>query len=681
LSRRISRACFVALVLITGTGSPTVAQQKSAADFYLPTLAKKFPPGRVSTCAAQCGNLQNDLNKLWKKLHVHDFGTASDLRPWAAAMEANNPAAAKAAHDKMAKKWGEDNTKTEENGLQSILTDIALAADRLAACEKKCAQAAQKPGGGTDTGGGTGTGGETVTPKITLPTIPDCWTEDEKMAFLNKWSNVLKEQQQEAKKYKDLVSFYDEKIKEGKTLTASEVRDQKDAATKQKQYQENVDALNAILEKADAKPAKKKKEDCNPKDNIYKSSKFIFPGHGYYSKPGGNTYNVTFSGDSTQQCTFADGAGLPAPVEFADAKGNPLETYFDPKTGESSDFGPDETPPPGWKKVIPTTDPKPEPGMWNLGNQPELWVDPQTGQTKWVEVGSDYKPVDPPQSWVELVPRSEPSKQTAETPPTRTTETPPQTPTTETPRTPTTETPRTPTTETPPTRTTDGPPTQTMDVPPTTPPTDGTTTFYIKANQQVVEGGPTGQPLVSQTVKLLAALPPLLGTGVSKTAGDRDFDKPTAQCTTGADGLCEVLLSADELPVYGLPVIDTAARRPNYRIEFNALKSSGGVAEITGRKPAAGRAPAGGNVASDIFNIGNRIFQRFGFNTPYESREDVEASYRSTFGDRYQVDTCEKTKPGPPLGMEPISFDQPSHELSQAVIKFDRTVRSGRNDR
>src|SRR5262249_51832309 len=154
---------------------------------------------------------------------------------------------------------------------------------------------------------------------------------------------------------------------------------------------------------------------------------------------------------------------------------------------------------------------------------------------------------------------------TSETPPTRTTETPPQTPTTETPRTPTT--------ETPPTRTTDGPPTQRMDVPPTTPPTDGTTTFFIKANQQVLQGGPTGEPLVSQTVKLMAALPPLPGAGVSKTAEDRHFDKPTAQCTTGADGLCKVLLSTDELAVYGLPVIDTAARRPNYRIEFNALKS------------------------------------------------------------------------------------------------------------
>jgi hypothetical protein len=408
-----------------------------------------------------------------------------------------------------------------------------------------------------------------------------------------------------------------------------------------------------------------------------KSIKFIFRSFGYYSRPGGNTYNVTFSGDSTQQCTFADGAGVPAPIEFADANGNPLETYFDPKTGESSDFSPDETPPPGWKKVIPTTDSKPKPGIWNLGNQPELWVDPQTGQTKWVEVGSDYKPVDPPQGWVELVPRSEPSKPTAETPPERsvtTTETPPRTTTPETPRTPTTtETPHTP----------DAPPARTTDAPPTTPTSDDIpSTVFVKANEEVLQGTPTGQPLASQTVKLLAERPALPSSREIKTAQDTGFDKPPAQCTTGADGRCKFEVPADERPVYGLPVADTAARRPNYRVEFNALKSSGGVAEITGRKPAAESAPADGNLASDIFNIGNRIFQRFGFNTPYESREDVEASYRSAFGDKYQVDTCETKKlPGLPLGIEPSSFNEPNHELSQATIKLGRTARYGRASR
>jgi hypothetical protein len=446
-----------------------------------------------------------------------------------------------------------------------------------------------------------------------------------------------------------------------------------------------INKIKDLLNKVNSLPP------CTKPGGVKGASKFIFRSFGYYSKPGGNTYNVTFSGDSTQQCTFADGTGVPAPIEFADANGNPTETYFDPKTGESSDFGPDETPPPGWIKVIPTTDPKPKPGMWNLGHQPELWVDPNTGQTKWVEVGSDYKPVDPPQGWIELVPR----KQPPETPPERpvaTTETPPrtptpktpETPTTETPRTPTTETPpRTPTTDTPPPRTPETPPTQTTDAPKTPTSDDIPSTVFVKANEEVVRGEPTGQPLASQMVKLLAERPALPSSRETKTAQDTGFDKPPAQCTTGADGRCKFEVPADERPVYGLPVTDTAARRPNYRVEFNALKSSGGVAEITGRKPGEERTPTdGGNIASDIFNIGNRIFQRFGFNTPYESREDVEASYRSAFGDRYQVDTCETKKlPALPLDIEPSSFNGPNHELSQATIKLDRSARSGGTNR
>jgi hypothetical protein len=341
--------------------------------------------------------------------------------------------------------------------------------------------------------------------------------------------------------------------------------------------------------------------------DIKKSSKFMFPGFGYYSRPGGNTYTVTFTGDSMKQCTYDGAPGVPAPITFADDDGNPTETSFDPKTGE-------------------------------------------------------------------LVPPSEPSKQTPETP-TRTSEArPPHVPADTPSKTPVTETPRTPDTPQP---------TQTTDVPPTVPTTDDIpSTVFVKANEEVVQGGPTGQPLASQLVKLLAPRPALPGSGVSKTAQDTGFDKPPAQCTTGIDGRCKFEVPADERPVYGLPVMDTAVRRPNYRVEFNALKSSGGVAEITGRKPAAERAPAGGNLASDIFNIGNRIFQRFGFNTPYESREDVEASYRSAFGDRYQVDTCETKKlPGLPLGIEPSSFNDPSHELSQATIKLDRATRFGGSSR
>jgi hypothetical protein len=362
--------------------------------------------------------------------------------------------------------------------------------------------------------------------------LPDCSDNKEK---------TKKEIEQMLADVKDAIGWIQQASKVGK------FKEKADAAViaSQKIQKKIEDFLKTIDQ---LKPCKD--------EGIRKSSKFIFRSFGYYSKSGGNTYNVTFTGDSTQQCTFADGTGVPAPIEFADANGNPTETYFDPKTGESSDFGSDETPPPGWIKVIPTTDPKPKPGMWNLGHQPELWVDPNTGQTKWVEVGSDYKPVDPPQGWVELVPRKQPPETPSERP-VATTETPPRTPTSETPKTPTTETPRTPdapprtpTTDAPPPRTPETPPTQTTDVPPKTPTSDDIpSTVFVKANEEVVRGEPTGQPLASQMVKLLAERPALPSSRESKMAQDTGFDKPPAQCTTGADGRCKFEVPADERPV------------------------------------------------------------------------------------------------------------------------------------
>jgi hypothetical protein len=363
---------------------------------------------------------------------------------------------------------------------------------------------------------------------------------------------------------------------------------------------------------------------------------------------GPRTYETvaTVATDSTRQCTFADGSGVRSPVALADEDGNPIPSDSIPVAALPPPTA--ETPPSG---RTPDTPPRTS----------TVETPPRTTDT-------------PPRT-----PTTETPPSTAETPPPgRTPDMPPQTPTTETP-------PRTPTTDTPPPRTPETPPTQTTDVPPKTPTSDDIpSTVFVKANEEVVRGEPTGQPLASQMVKLLAERPALPSTRESKTAQDTGFDKPPAQCTTGADGRCKFEVPADERPVYGLPVTDTAARRPNYRVEFNALKSSGGVAEITGRKPGGTeRAPTdGGNIASEIFNIGNRIFQRFGFNTPYESREDVEASYRSAFGDKYQVDTCETKKlPALPLDIEPSSFNEPSHELSQATIKLDRAARSGRTSR
>jgi hypothetical protein len=362
--------------------------------------------------------------------------------------------------------------------------------------------------------------------------------------------------------------------------------------------------------------------------------RFEFPG---FEAPGDY---VTFSGDSTKQCTFADGTRVSMPVTFADDNGNPIADDRIPVAG-----GAPVTQPPRERTDIDQGPPAPTP-----------WVTspPSTDRTELAPPPT----TEPRQS----VPPEQPKTATSQTPP-REPETPPKTSTAEPP----------PTTDT-------TPPTQTTDAPPTTPRSeDVPSTVFFKGNEEVARGGPTGQPLGGTTLKLLAERPALPGRGASKQ--DTGFDKPPVQCTTGADGECKARVLADERPVYGLPTVDTGVGRPNYRIEFNALQSSGAVAEVTGRKPFPARAPTDGNVASDTFKIGNRIFQRFGFNLPHGSKEDVQASYRATFGDKLQVDTCETKKPGPPLGMEPISLEQSSHELSQATIKLDRAMRSARNGR
>lgn len=66
--------------------------------------------------------------------------------------------------------------------------------------------------------------------------------------------------------------------------------------------------------------------------------------------------------------------------------------YFNPLTGESYNFKPGETPPPGWKKLKPIA-PHPDINiighggcvLYEPGKEPKLFVDPATGETRWVK--------------------------------------------------------------------------------------------------------------------------------------------------------------------------------------------------------------------------------------------------------------------------------------------------------
>src|SRR5262245_2294530 len=241
-----------------------------------------------------------------------------------------------------------------------------------------------------------------------------------------------------------------------------------------------------------------------------------------------------------------------------------------------------------------------------------------------------------------------------------------------------------PPTDTPP-PTASAPPTNTpttTDAPPVTPPTADTPpqipdTVFVKASQVVLEGGRTGSELQNQTVKLVFAKPDLPGTGASKTAQDTGFDRDPAQCTTGANGQCKIVVHPEDRPLYGLA--SSGAKPSHYRLDLNLLKHSGAVAETTGKaKPDLKDAtPAGSNIAASEFKVGNRKFTRLGIDQPH-GRSDNFAALSRALGAAAETDYCRTKKPGPPLGLEPASLAALNHELPEAAAKLDGLLRAGR---
>jgi len=81
------------------------------------------------------------------------------------------------------------------------------------------------------------------------------------------------------------------------------------------------------------------------------------------------------------------------------------DEYFDPLTGQSYHFKDGQEPPAGWKKLKPRP---PIPGsniisnggcvLYEPGKEPRLFVDPETGESQWVQwpfrkIGADWKPL------------------------------------------------------------------------------------------------------------------------------------------------------------------------------------------------------------------------------------------------------------------------------------------------
>ncbi len=277
-----------------------------------------------------------------------------------------------------------------------------------------------------------------------------------------------------------------------------------------------------------------------------------------------------------------------------------------------------------------------------------------------------------------VVPKTPLTPDTAKTPTTENTPQTPETPKTpELPKTPvaekTPETPKTPDTpktpETPNTPDQPPPPTAT-DTPPQIP-----DTIFVKASEEVLQGGQTGTPLGGQNVKLFPPNKPNLpGAGGTKTAQDTGFNKDPVECKTGADGGCQMKIDNDERPHYGLPARNGTPKK--YRMDVDLPRKDGGVAEIDPHGPAPKKPdlPPGTVTNNDIFNIGDRTFIRIGFTYPYGPNLNFTPLYQPMLP-RFETDFCRDKQPGPALDMQPVSLSAFNNELPAATVELDRRLR------
>ena len=211
-------------------------------------------------------------------------------------------------------------------------------------------------------------------------------------------------------------------------------------------------------------------------------------------------------------------------------------------------------------------------------------------------------------------------------------------------------------------------------------PTSIPDTVFVKAKESVLQGGPTGQPIQGQVVKLLPPEKPgLPGDGPTKTAQDTGFDKPPAQCTTAADGGCKIDVIKEDHPYYRLPASPDGSRK-NYRIDVDVPKTTGGVVETTGKPTAPDTVsdiPQGTDIVSNTIKIGNRTFVRLtsevAGNVSFSLREKYERP-----GSNYEEDYCRDKQPVPPLGMQPSSFSALNADLPGVSVRLDRTTRAKR---
>lgn len=339
------------------------------------------------------------------------------------------------------------------------------------------------------------------------------------------------------------------------------------------------------------------------------------------------SYSVPFATDSTAYCTFGEGTGVPGYVVSTGEGGSSTP----PSSGGGTDQG--GTPPGPGTKIAKGDPVKPQDPLGKTPDKP----------------GTTPRPTETP------TPVANSTSTPKETP--KTAETPTPTPTPKTPDQP------------PPTKTTENPP---PDIPKT--PDEPPVTIFIKASETVLDGSQPGEPIQGQVVKLVLKEKPALPTTTeNRTAMDKGFDKPAPQCTTGTNGQCKFDIPAEERSLYALKDPPRSGGKPlnNYRLEVNAMKHTGGVAETTGKQvPNISAITSEGDITAEIFRIGDRNFVRFGVNTRSGVTEQLLEKFGPLLGVPIEADICLIKEPGPPLGSEPVSYRALNQELPHSSIRL-----------
>lgn len=208
-----------------------------------------------------------------------------------------------------------------------------------------------------------------------------------------------------------------------------------------------------------------------------------------------------------------------------------------------------------------------------------------------------------------------------------------------------------------------------------------TVTLDFKATEAVMTGRPDlTKEVKQQLVKIVPIEEPAHPkTGTTKTAKaeqDKGYDKSPVQCTTDAKGECRAEIPPEEREVYGFPKTGSSS----YRADFNLPQNSGGVIMKPAGSPKTklpDAAPAGAKVTASEFKIGNATVTRLSYAAPSELIPTLDAKYSKSFGKSYQTDKCGEKKPGPPLGMEPVSYSALNRELPQATIQLGGLAQEG----